>query len=149
MIHEPRSYDSWSVEQQRMLDSLSRMKETEAIAVVSAFLARQNDSYMEQHGYERAEKGKETLRHAIWELHKRGSGESWDDHGVPLRMSDGRQAYLCEPYGVGLDELRSIVATADALNLEVIVDQLFGCWYPARTTAILFSEKKSQGTEAA
>lgn len=142
MIHEPRKHDSWSNDQRRVFDALSRMNATEAVAVVSAYLAEQNDSYMVQQGYEREEDDSATLRHAIWQLEKPGYGESWDDHGVPLRLSDGRQAYLCEPYGVGLEGLRNIVAIAEALKLDVTADQLFGCWYPARTTAILFSEKK-------
>jgi len=128
----------FDTDQQAVLDSLRSLPRAKAVA--SAFLAEIGEAQIEKRGYRR-DKRVNNLQAVVWKLGKRHSDRHWEDHGVPLRHTDGHRAYLCEPYGLGLDDLKEIVRVAEALNLEVSFWQGIGCWNPASTTTILLKEK--------
>ena len=67
---------------------------------------------------------------------------AWLDH-PSLWIKDGKPfSFVSQPYGLGLQDLREIVAYCEEHNLDVLVDAGMSWHYPGATVAVEFTRKK-------
>ena len=67
---------------------------------------------------------------------------AWMDH-PSLWIKDGKPfSFVSQPYGLGLQDLREIVAYCEEHNLDVLVDAGMSWHYPGATVAVEFTRKK-------
>jgi len=67
---------------------------------------------------------------------------SWLDHYGSTKLSDGRVAFVSEPYSVGADQILECEDIAKWLGLDFWVDPN-SWWYPGYTIRLIFVQKLS------
>lgn len=65
----------------------------------------------------------------------------WLDHWGSTKLSDGRIAFVSEPYGVNSGSLAEIERLADELGLDHWVSPN-SWWYPGHTIRIVFATRR-------
>lgn len=73
-------------------------------------------------------------------------GATWLDHWGSTKLTDGRIAFVSEPYGVSLKELNHISDVARAIGCECWVSAN-SWWYPGHTMRVVFAEEVDRPSE--
>jgi|TARA_R100000049_G_C1889735_1_gene43246 hypothetical protein len=64
----------------------------------------------------------------------------WIDHSGTLKLPDGRQAFVSEPYPLGLDALQALLAFCDRLDITCSVHAA-SSHYPTACLRLILTEK--------